>query len=160
MDHRFPRISLLPWALVLTGTALACAESAPPPAEAETGGGGTEQAEIAPSPLWGTAWVLEDLAGTPPVEGKQATLEFPEPGKAAGSGSCNRFFGAVEISGDAITFKAMATTRMACGEAAGKQESAYLKALQEAERFEIDGDALLIYAQELEAPLRFKARAP
>lgn len=55
----------------------------------------------------------------------QATLEFPEPGKTAGSGSCNRFFGAVEIAERKISFSSLGSSRMACAEAVGIQEGKY-----------------------------------
>jgi len=92
------------------------------------------------------------------AEGRQATLAFPEPGKVSGNGSCNRFFGAVEVSGQSIIFRALASTRMACSEPIGNQETVYLKALQDAERFEVSGDTLLIHAKDLEKPLRFKKK--
>jgi putative lipoprotein len=53
--------------------------------------------------LLGTAWRLEDLRGMGVVDRVEATLEFPEKGKVAGKGSCNRFFGTIEISGSAIS---------------------------------------------------------
>jgi heat shock protein HslJ len=149
---------------------LACSEkpSAQPPAAASAPAAGPEAAAASPqaespgvaaSELWGTSWVLEDLAGTPSIEGVQPTLEFPEPGRVAGMGSCNRFFGLVEVSEETIIFKGMGSTRMACGAEIGRQETAYLKALQDAQRFELEGDTLLIHAQDLEKPLRFKAKA-
>ena len=57
--------------------------------------------------LWGTSWRLADLQGRPALEGVEATLEFPERGKVAGKGSCNRFFGTANISGDSLTLSKM-----------------------------------------------------
>ncbi len=105
--------------------------------------------------LAGSAWRLEDLGGAELVEGSSATLEFPEEGRVAGNASCNRFFGSVEISGDALRFGAMGSTRMACAEAVNRQESAYLKALEGAERFQRDGSTLFIYSKGMAKPLRF-----
>lgn len=59
----------------------------------------------ASSPLNGTAWVLEDLGGTGVLDRVQATLEFSDSGKVAGNGSCNRFFGSVQLSGETISFR-------------------------------------------------------
>ena len=160
-----PRNGTMTLAGVLVALPLfACSKPAPPQPAATSGkvaaaAPDSGASQIADSPLWRTSWVLEDLAGTPSLEGVQPTLEFPEPGKVAGMGSCNRFFGAVEVSGDTIVFKGMATTRMACGQDLGKQESAYLKALQEAQRFEMSGETLLVYSKDLEKPLRFKAKS-
>ena len=47
--------------------------------------------------LVGTAWRLEDLAGGGVLDRVQATLEFPEPGRVTGLGSCNRFHGVVTV---------------------------------------------------------------
>lgn len=105
--------------------------------------------------LWGTAWRLEDYAGTGVVDRVQATLEFPEEGIVRGNGSCNRFRGAVTISDGAIMFAPLATTRKMCVEAVMHQENRYLAALREAERFEIKGAFLHIYAAGQPQPLRF-----
>jgi len=104
--------------------------------------------------LSGTEWQLEDLGGVAADHGK-ATLSFPEAGKVAGNGSCNRFFGSSEINGDAIKLSAMGSTRMACPEAIMNQESKYLEALQAAERFEWKDPYLLIYSKGSDKPLRF-----
>jgi len=122
----------------------------------------TSGSAAAPSPseLWGTAWRLEDLGGAGVLDRVQATLEFPEAGRAAGSGSCNRFFGAVQISGESITFGSLGSTQMACTEAVGTQEGKYLKALRDAERFGLDGPALLIYSKGMDKPLRFIRTRP
>jgi heat shock protein HslJ len=105
--------------------------------------------------LTGTKWRLEDLAVTGVVDRVQATLEFPEVGSVSGNGSCNSFHGAVTASGGAITFGPLAATRMACVEAVMHQESEYLAALQEAERFEIKAPFLYIFAAGRPKPLRF-----
>jgi len=149
--------------LLILALSLGCSEPPSPPETAtgapENGTAEAQSTEVAPSELWGTSWVLEDLAGSAVMKGAQPTLEFPEPEKVAGKGSCNRFFGAVRVSGETISFSAMASTRMACSEALGTQEMTYLKALQDAERFKVQGDALLIYAKDFDKPLRFKAKA-
>src|SRR5215472_4668290 len=64
--------------------------------------------------LVGTEWLLRDLGGTPALASPQATLAFPEAGHVAGNGSCNRFTGSVEISGNTLKFGPLASTRMAC----------------------------------------------
>jgi len=112
-----------------------------------------------PGELSGTSWRLEDLGADKALEGVEATLEFPEAGKVAGRGSCNRFFGTVEISGQSIKFDPLAATKMACiDDAANAQEKKYLEALQNAERFALDGPALLIYSTGMKRPLRFVRR--
>jgi putative lipoprotein len=105
--------------------------------------------------LWGTSWVLEDIGGEGVVDDARATLAFPEQGKAAGRGSCNSFSASVAITGPAINFGPLIATRMACADAVMNQESKYLKALQDAERFELEGDELRVYARGMDKPLRF-----
>ena len=106
--------------------------------------------------LVGTAWRLQDVGGVAAIPGVEATLEFSEAGKAGGRGSCNRFFGTVEISGESIQFGPLAATKMACIDAAANQQEArYLEALQAAERFAFEGPALLVYPKGGGAPLRF-----
>jgi putative lipoprotein len=117
---------------------------------------GRTPASPAPSAgLVGTRWTLEDLGGAGVIEEASATLEFPEPGKVAGSGSCNRFFGTVSIDASAMSIRPLGTTRMACTEAVAMQEVNYMRALQSAERYVLRGTALLIYVKGMQSPLRF-----
>ncbi len=116
-----------------------------------------EVTEPAPMSLWGTAWRLENLAGAGVVDRIQATLEFPQEGRANGNGSCNRFNGVVTIEGETIKFGGIAATRKACPEAVMNQEEAYFAALRDAERFESDGKTLSIFATGRDQPLRFIA---
>jgi heat shock protein HslJ len=114
-----------------------------------------ESAKTVAFKLTGTEWLLEDLGGAGVIDNIQATLTFPEAGKTAGKGSCNRFFGPAEITGSAIKLGPLGTTRMACPEAVMNQEKKYLDALQAAERFEWKAPYLLIYCKGFEKPLRF-----
>ena len=119
-------------------------------------GAGAGDAGQAGSPgLAGTRWRLEDLAGTGVIDDVRASLEFAEDGAVSGSGTCNNFRGRATISGDAITFGPLATTRKMCPEALMNQESAYLAALGAAERYEVSGGMLLVHVSERSAPLRF-----
>jgi heat shock protein HslJ len=112
-------------------------------------------AAVTSAELVGTRWLLEDLGGAGVIDEASATLEFPEPGKVAGSGSCNRFFGTVSIDGTAIAIRPLGTTRMACAEVVAMQEVSYIRALQSAERFVLQSTALLIYVRGMQVPLRF-----
>lgn len=117
-------------------------------------------AQAEPLSLSGSEWLLQDLGGSGTLDGIQATLTFPETGRVAGSGSCNRFMGAVEITGDAIKLSPIASSRMACPGAVMNQETKYLAALQAAERFEWKRPYLLIYCKGFDKPLRFTALSP
>ncbi len=107
------------------------------------------------TPLAGTAWRLEDLGGAGVVDRIEATLEFAADGRVSGKGSCNRFFGSSTITGQMITFGALGATRMACTPAVMDQETKYFKALEQAQRFEVQGSTLLITYSGSDKPLRF-----
>jgi heat shock protein HslJ len=77
------------------------------------------------------------------------------PDAVAGNGSCNRFFGTVSIDGNAMSIRPLGTTRMACTEAVAMQEVSYMRALQSAERYVLQGASLLIYIKGMQSPLRF-----
>ena len=113
----------------------------------------------APS-LTGTEWRLEALGDSAVMERSQATLTFPEAGRVAGNGSCNRFFGSVRITQGHIGFDQMGSTKMACMGPANEQEARYLAALQKAERYELQGRTLLIHVNGMAQPLRFAQTAP
>lgn len=101
--------------------------------------------------LEGTAWRLEELNGRPPVEvpgGGAPTLTFAadEP-RASGNGGCNQFGGPYTRARAALRFGALASTRRACvDEAATRQETAYLQALQSITRYAVYDDLLVLYA--------------
>ena len=108
--------------------------------------------------LAGSSWALVDLNGDGVVEGTHVTLDFAEKGRATGSGSCNRYFSTVEISGSSIRFGAVGATRMACGTAVSLQEVKYFEALEAAHRFTIEGNTLSIFGGGSK-PLRFTRAA-
>jgi putative lipoprotein len=120
----------------------------------------TGPAPVAPGGIWGTTWRLVDLGGAGVLDGASATLEFPEPGKAVGNGSCNRFFGPVQVAGDSITFGPLGSTRMACEQAVATQEARYLEQLRLAERYGVTGSTLLVYPRGNAKPLRFSRTRP
>ena len=120
-----------------------------------------QSAPVAPPvKLWNTAWRLEDLGGLGVIRDAEATLEFPEEGKAAGRGTCNRFFATAAVTGDAIRFSEIGSTRMACAEPLASQEANYLKALESADSFVIEGNSLAIHSRDLPAPLLFSRTSP
>jgi heat shock protein HslJ len=123
--------------------------------KADPASGGSSHAQAAPFSISSVEWLLEDLGGSGVIDSVQATLTFPETGKVAGNGSCNRFFGPAGIAGDHITLSPLGSSRMACPEAVMNQETAYMQALQAAERFERQDPYLLMYCKGMEKPLRF-----
>jgi heat shock protein HslJ len=107
--------------------------------------------------LNGTQWILEEIGGKRVIENSKASLAFPQAGRAAGNGSCNRFMGPAELSGDKIKLGPLAGTKMMCDRPESDQEAAYLKALEGAERFTVKDGKLLIYVTGSDAPLSFYA---
>ena len=115
-------------------------------------------ATLSPPNLTGTQWSLEDLAGKPVIASSRATLTFPEDGRVAGNGSCNRFTGSVDVNANTIKFGPLAATRMMCDADSSHQESEYLKALAGAEKYEVEKRlTLYLYVHGLDKPLRFRA---
>lgn len=154
MSYRVPAFQETPrtlaWlAVPLLATLTACAvpRAAPP---------------VTPSaPLVGTEWRLEDISGRGVLDRAEATLAFPEAGRVAGQGSCNRFFGSVAVDQNLhIRFSQIGSTRMACPGAVGEQETRYLADLQKVHHYEVQGSKLLLYVQGQNQPLRFIRTRP
>lgn len=107
------------------------------------------------SALANSSWLLEELSGRQTADRVEATLAFDARDGVSGNGSCNQFHGTATISGTSIAFGPLVTTRMACVPAVGQQEGAYLEALHQAERFEIEEPFLTIYLRDGAKPLKF-----
>jgi heat shock protein HslJ len=105
--------------------------------------------------LENTAWVLEDFEGKGIVEKSRATLAFGLGYRVSGNASCNRFFGTATVDGDKLHLSQMGATRMVCSRAMMDQETAYLKALGNVERFEWKEPYLLLYTKNSAKPLKF-----
>lgn len=130
------------------------------PRDASNAAGGVEVHAGGTNALVGTAWLLDELDGGGVLAGVEATLEFPEPGRVAGNGSCNRFFGNVEIEGRSIEIGPLTATKKGCERPVLDQETRYFAALESAERFSVEGAALVIYYGGAQAPMRFTRMGP
>ena len=115
---------------------------------------------LAATMLKGTTWRLVDLSSAAALTDVAATLSFPEEGRIAGAGSCNRFFGSVKLTGDAMEIGGVGSTKMACPEPIMGQERKYLEALQAAQRYTIEGTTLSIWVKGSDKPLRFTRQEP
>ncbi|BCL76176.1 hypothetical protein JHS3_19120 [Jeongeupia sp. HS-3] len=87
--------------------------------------------------LQGAEWRTVSKASHP------ARLNFGADGRISGSAGCNRYSGQYTLNGDALTIGKVATTRMACAPAAMKQETAFLKLLNQVQRYAIAADGTL-----------------
>jgi heat shock protein HslJ len=105
--------------------------------------------------LAGTSWKLLGLGPNGAIEAALPTLMFGDGGKVSGSGGCNTFTGTVTSSGMVIKFGPLAATKKSCSEQINQQEAAYLKALEEAQTFEIRATSLLINTKKFAEPLSF-----
>lgn len=99
------------------------------------------------TPLEDTVWVLESM-GAPEnpaaVEtGMIITAIFSPEGSLSGASGCNNYVASYSRQGDQMTVTQAVSTMMACTQGM-EQEAAYLKALQGAETYRIEGARLRI----------------
>ncbi|WNK19973.1 META domain-containing protein [Halomonas piscis] len=111
--------------------------------------------------LANTYWKLTDLADGPvaDTEDNQREAHFvlhEDDQRVAGATGCNQLMGNYTQDATHIAFEQLATTMMACPQAAGA-ERAYLNALNQAERWEIDGKTLTLADGDNETLARFQA---
>jgi putative lipoprotein len=83
-------------------------------------------------------WRAELIRGGAVIDGIQTILTIAPDGAVSGTGGCNRMAGRATISGDAITFGRIASTRMGCAPAVMDQESKFFAALEDVRAWRID----------------------
>ena len=98
--------------------------------------------------LEGTTWKLAEMEGIPAEAinaGADAfTLKFDAADTlVSGRTNCNRFFGKYELKGKELELKNLGMTRMACPDM--QYEDAFVKMLDEVDRFEIKGAELTLF---------------
>jgi putative lipoprotein len=109
--------------------------------------------------LVGTRWRLDSI-GAPGAEvaitGSEVTLNFDADGQAGGSGGCNSFGAQYSVQNGTIQFDEVVSTLMACADAqVNEQETLFLRALDAASQYELDGDTLRILYDNGSAILNF-----
>ena len=126
------------------GSVLSCAER-------KTTGGQPGQGSPVASPsanaaLEGTYWRAIELAGlmVPAQDANREPHLTLESGRASGSDGCNRVAGPYTLQGEALTFGAMAGTRMACPDTA-EIESRFQGALKGTSHWRIASNRLELY---------------
>ena len=112
---------------------------------AMTACGGSQKKAL---PLEGTTWKLAKMEAIPAkaidAEADFFTLEFNAADTmVAGRTNCNRFFGKYELKGKELELKNLGMTRMACPDM--QYEDAFVKMLDEVDRFEIKGAELTLF---------------
>jgi heat shock protein HslJ len=81
-----------------------------------------------PATLAGTAWRAVTVSGAEPVPGREPTIRFEEE-RLNGSTGCNQFFGGYTYADGTIAVSQVGMTMMACDDAVGTIESAFLTVL-------------------------------
>jgi heat shock protein HslJ len=125
-----------------------------------TGGAALSFARQQPLALVGTAWQLETVAtGTDAVTSVVApgTITFADDGTVSGSTGCNTFSGSYTVSGDALSFPPLATTRIGCPDDIAAQEFAVLAGLEATTAYAIDGPTLTLLGSGGELLLGYRA---
>ena len=97
-----------------------------------------------------TKWVLDSYGDRDNLQNVIGDTEITatfnsEDNQVTGSAGCNSYFGDYEID-DGLSVGMLGNTEMWCGEPEGRmdQETAYLKILQAAESYEVEGSTLTI----------------
>ena len=96
-------------------------------------------------------WVVFELNGKA-VTG--LTLDYAAD-KVSGTGGCNQFNGPISIEDDAVQIGPLASTRMMC-EGKSETEAQYFAALEAARTFVLDGDTLVLKAEDGHVLVKFK----
>ncbi|MEO8857360.1 MAG: META domain-containing protein, partial [Burkholderiaceae bacterium] len=96
------------------------------------------------TPLLGSEWVVEDIAGDGVIDRSHASLQFLPGGRLAGSATCNRILGSYESQGMKLAIKQVGATMMACPEALMNQERKLLTLLARVESYHIDSTGALV----------------
>lgn len=144
---RFLFLSKLILILVLTGNLITAQDGETP----KSGGCGksktTNVSKTIAIDFGSWRWKLVELNGIK-VESSTAFIEFTSAEKRfAGNAGCNRMFGKFETNGDKIKLSEIGTTKIFCSqEGVMKLESDFIKALENANRFEQISDSLNFYA--------------
>jgi copper homeostasis protein (lipoprotein) len=101
--------------------------------------------------LQDTYWKLLELQGhtvTTPESAREVHMILASAeSRAHGFAGCNNFFGGYQAENDALSFSLMGATMMACPEGMDT-EQAFLQALGETTRAEINGQILSLYASD------------
>ncbi|MBX7043540.1 MAG: META domain-containing protein [Ignavibacteria bacterium] len=115
--------------------------------DVETGSTETQS----PEQLEGT-WVLESTKGNPVnaegyMKGKPRLIFFTADKKYSGSNGCNNLMGKYEADAISISFGPAGMTKMACP---GNYEQEFVRNLETANRWKLEGDRLKIYEGDVE----------
>ena len=104
----------------------------------------------APDPLAGTRWNVVNYNNGQGIvtllPGTSADLAFGADGQATGNAGCNSFFGPYRASGNSLSVGPLGSSSRLCPDPEGlmEQEAQFLRTLQSAASFRIDGNTMEI----------------
>lgn len=87
-------------------------------------------------------WDLKTIQGEPVLDEGPTMLEFNEEGRVAARAGCNNIMSSYELSADGIRFGQGASTMMACPQPQMDQEQGFIKAMEAARGYALDGDTV------------------
>lgn len=94
--------------------------------------------------LEGGEWSVTAVDDQPLPEDVNVTMEFLDDDRIAGSSGCNRFMGSYTLTGEGLSFGALAGTMMACQEQQMEIEQRVLGVLRDVVRFEAPEPGILV----------------
>jgi heat shock protein HslJ len=95
--------------------------------------------------LVGPTWVAEQIGRVGVLDNVRSTMSIDAAGRVSGRGGCNSYGGAVDITGEAIRFGPLASTRIACAPAVGSQEQRFFSALASVRRYGFTPEGRLVF---------------
>jgi heat shock protein HslJ len=123
------------------------------------GCGGDDEAASDPSAVEGVPWVLVSGVDVDGWEDAPPSISFGEDGTASGSSGCNQWGGSYTFDGDTLELGEIAMTSMGCPPPADEVERAYMDALQQANRWRLEEEELVLLDDDAEL-LRYGAASP
>lgn len=96
--------------------------------------------------LQAAPWTLSELDGQSVDASAGITAAFGADGSLTGSGGCNTYFGDYTTDGAILTVSPLAATRKACEQAVMDAENLFLKLLEGAATWSLDGAVLTVTA--------------
>ena len=104
----------------------------------------------------GPVWVAEDIAGGAAGGEAPITLQLGTDGRVNGRGGCNGYGGAYTLTGDALSFGPMMSTKMACAPALMDREQRYFTALAQTAHYAVADDGALLLTTADGKTIRFR----
>ncbi|MEO5807792.1 META domain-containing protein [Devosia sp.] len=99
-------------------------------------------AELAVDSLFDTLWRVQMIAGNPALPETDITFSIAPDRRAGGNAGCNNYFTEAAFDGEALSFGALAATRMACAPDVMVQEAALFAAFANVSSYQLDKSEL------------------